>query len=331
MKQNRKWRVFLLSGLLMVTMVGCTDNKQKVEEVISKEPIEQSVKEESHNDKNVMNTIYNDAFETYNDITELAVIINNPTKEELSHIDNLGAYGEDKGESMLIIPKYNGSKITVSTAEYTGEQYIAKDDLFVNESTPDGYGLHLYAKRPAIPEMTITISYQNANYCYVVTSNGKDGNNRIEHVRVETDKGSTKQGEMIAPTEEKDYTKGLSLFDGFEVDVDNDGENESVEVYCDGMIDPNGEYQLDDGQNWTMILRKGDAIYPLFDKAYIQFGKLQYAVYQDGNEYDKTHILIECKSGAAVYYYDCTYDEETGNMLRNNFFDASNINMLKTW
>lgn len=331
MKQNRKWRVFLLSGLLMVTIVGCTTNKQGAEEVIAKQEVEQPVKEQSHNDQNVINNIYNDAFDTYNDITELAVIINHPTQEDLSHIDNLGTYGEDKGESMLIIPKYNGSKITVSTAEYTGEQYIAKDDLFVNESTPQGYGLCLYAKRPTIPEMIITINYQKVNCRYVVTSNGKDGNTEIEYLRVETDKSSTKQGDMIAPTEEAQYTKGLSLFDSYEVDIDNDGENESVEVYCDGMIDPNGEYLLDDGQNWTMILRKGDAIYPLFDKAYIQFGKLQYAVYQDGNEYDKTHILIECKSGAAVYYYDCTYDEESGNMLRNNFFDASNINMLKTW
>lgn len=332
MKLNKKRHIFLLSGLLMLALSGCMAQNQAPNTVVSDVSSGTTSNSDTPSQEDMSRSIYNETFEQYNDITELAVIINNPTEEDLSRVKVTDQFGDNKQESMLIIPKYNGSKITISTAEYTGEQYIAKEDLFTVESTPSGYGLKLYANRPeGIPELIITISYQKVNRRYVVASNGKDGNTGIEYLRVEPDTSSGKQGDLISPVQDANYVSGLNLFSSSDLDIDNDGEVEKLEVYCEGSIGSNGEYLLDDGQNWTLILRKGEKIFPLFDKAYIQFGKIQYAIYQDYNDYDRMHVIVECKTGTAIYYYDCTYDEESGNMLRNNFFDASNINMIKAW
>lgn len=330
MKKSKRCHIVLLSGLIIAACTGC----QKVALSEPKESPITSQKAPDHQDAGIASdkSIYNAAFEQYNDVTELAVIISSPTEEDLSHLTTLDTYGNDEEESMLIIPKYNGSKITVSTAEYTGEQYIAKEDLFTNESTPAGYGLRLYAKRPeGIPNLIITVNYQMVNQRYIITSNGKEDNKGIEYLRVEADTGSKNQGDLVLSIQDPDYVKGLQKFSSVGVDIDKDGQNETVEVYCDGLMDEEGEMFLDDGQNWAVILRKGDEIYPLFDKAYIQLGRLRYAVYQDYDDYDKIHILIEYKTGTAIYYYDCTYDDETGGILRRDFFDASNINLIKDW
>lgn len=332
MKLNKKRHIFLLSGLFMLALSGCMTQNQPPNTVISDVSSETISNDQIQSQESITESIYNETFEKYNDITELAVIVNNPTKEDLECVKVPEKYGDEKLESMLIIPKYNGSKITISTAEYTGAQYIAKEDLFTVDSTPSGYGLQLFANRPeGIPELIITISYQKANRRYVVTSSGKEDNTGIEHLRVEADASSDKKGDMVSPIEDPNYINGLNLFSSSDVDIDNDGEFETLEVYCEGSIGPNGDYLLDDGENWTLILRKGERIYPLFDKAYIQFGKIQYAIYQDYNDFDRMHVIVECKTGTAIYYYDCIYDEESGNMIRNSFFDASNINMIKSW
>lgn len=329
MRQSKGWLVVLVWGAMLLALVGCKQQPKEPDILTSEHNTEA---EQNQKNEGAQSSIYNTAFEAYNDITELAVIINNPTSEDLSKLTTVDTYGDDKQQSMLIIPKYNGSKITVSTAEYTGEQYIAKTDLFTKEATTEGYGLRLYANRPeGIPELIVTINYQKVNRRYVISSNGKDGNIGIEYLRVETENTLEQQGDLISPIQDTTYTEGLNLFSRTTIDIDSDGENEAVEVYCDGEIDENGDYLMDDGQNWALILRKDDAIYPLFNKEYIQIGGLQYAIYQDYDDYDKVHIIIEYKSGTALYYYDCTYDNKSGDILRNDFFEARNINLIKSW
>ncbi len=142
MKINKNWKTFIyVCSIMSILLIGC--QSQKVEEVPSESPkptVTDTVSEQS---------IYNKSFESYNNITELGLIIKAPTEEDLSHLNTLEHYEyTNTNESMLIIPKYNGSKITVSTVEYTGERYIAKDVLFTQEATPEGYGLLLKAKRP---------------------------------------------------------------------------------------------------------------------------------------------------------------------------------------
>lgn len=325
MRHNKKWHIVFLLACIIVMVSSCDTKGSTPPTTPSAQATDDTEIDES--------SVYNNAFESYSDMTELGVIINNPTPEDLNKISNLETYGKaDQGTSMLIIPKYKNSKITVSKAEYTGEQYIAKEELFSNDATPPDYGLQLYANRPeGIPELIITINYQKVNCRYIVSSNGKSGNQDIEILKVENTDVVDGKGEMLPPIVDSTYVNGLNLFSSSEVDIDGDGKSETLEVYCDATIDDKGQQLLDDGQTWTMILRKGNAFYPLFDKAYIQLGNLQYTIYEDYNDYNRMHILIEYKTGAAIYLYDCVYDAKSGNIQKNNFFQVDNINLIQSW
>ena len=81
----------------------------------------------------------------------------------------------------------------------------------------------------------------------------------------------------------------------------------------------------------TLVVKKGDDIYPLFEKSYIQLGGLEYLVYIDYNDYERVHVLVQYKAGAGMMTFDCVYDEETGNFRRDTVYEASNINILKDW
>lgn len=328
MKKSKKWRMWLLASLLTLTVVGCeqkTDNKPNTQET-------PAVTVSQTQSQTQGASIYNTAFESYNNITELGLIVNQPTEEDFSRLSTLESYGDFDEQPMLLIPKYTGCKVTVSAAEYTGERYIAKEVVFTNENTPEGYGLRLNLARPdGIPQYIVTINYKNKTYDYVIASNGKDGNTGVEYIQVESDKSKKQEGDLILPTQDPGYLKDLHLLSDCEIDVDKDGEMEKVEVYSDAPIDSKGDVLLDDNHTWTLVLRKGKEIYPLFDKNQIQLGTLNYTVYEDYSNYEKLHIMIAYKASAGIFYYDCTYDEATGNMLRKEVYGSNNINLIQDW
>ncbi len=329
MRQQRKWAVFLIMSLIVSTfLVGCNgeNGPKPTQEIESPSPTATAETTESS---------YNSAFEKYNNnITELGLVINAPDQEAINSLPQVETYKQmDTKDNLMIIPKYNGSKITISKVEYTGERFIAKDTLYAKEGTPEGYGLLLYAIRPeGIPQIMITVTYKNKSIDYVIAEDGKNGHEGIEYLKLETDDmGMTHSGEMITPIQDATYLEGLNRFSSFDVDFDLDGSNETIEVYCQGEITDDGSYFLDDGQVWTLVVKKGDDIYPLFEKSYIQLGGLEYLVYIDYNDYERVHVLVQYKAGAGMMTFDCVYDEETGNFRRDTVYEASNINILKDW
>lgn len=341
MKQTTyKWQAFLVAGAMAgMTMVGCNQSSQTSQ--TSQVPNEVQQEETSPATPGVTveaseTSIYNNAYENYNNLTDLGVIINSPKEEDLTRLNTLEEYHYDKStnESMLIIPKYNGTKITVSSVEYTGERYVTKDVLYTVDATPEGYGLMIKANRPeGIAQIAVYITYKEKTVEYIIeATNGKDGNSNYEYLKVETEDKRVNQGDLITPEANADtYLEGLTCFKRYQIDIDKDGESEWVEVYWQGNMDANGEYLFDDGQNWALVLRKGDEIYPLFEKSYIQLGGLEYVIYEDYDDYNRTHILVTYNTGAAVMYYDCTYDEESGYIRRNSLYEASNINKIDEW
>ena len=326
MKINKNWQAFICTcSMMSILLIGC--QTQQVEEVpnsLSTPIATEAVSEQS---------IYNKAYESYSNVTELGLIINAPTDEDLSHLNTLEHYEyENTDNSMLIIPKYNGSKITISTVEYTGERYIAKDVLFTQESTPEGYGLLLKINRPeGIPQIVITITYKNKSFEELIINNGQEGNTGVEYLKLDNEASKKQEGDMVTPVQDATYLNGLNRFSKYEVDMDKDGTDETIEVYCQGNIAPDGSYLFDDGQEWALILRKGDNIYPLFEKSYIQLGKLEYTAYIDYDDYERVHIIVAYKTGTNIIYYDCTFDEESGHILRKQLYEANNINILKDW
>ena len=329
MKQVKRWKAFLVAALLSVSLVGCGQGHNKKQEKPSSTApaVTSTVSDES---------IYNHAYESYSSVTDLGVIINSPGEEELGQLSALEHYDYDKNASgtMLVIPKYNGTKITVSSVEYTGERYITKDVLYSVDATPEGYGLLIKADRPeGIAQIAIDLTYKEKTIEHIIeTTDAKDGENDKEYLKVETEDQNQKEGDLITPeADAATYLAGLNCFSRYEVDFDKDGNDEMIEVYSDGKVDDDGHYLLDDGQQWTLILRKDNQIYPLFEKSYIQLGGLEYSTYVDYDDYERVHILVTYNTGSAIIFYDCTYDEESSYVRRENIYEANNVNKLKEW
>lgn len=327
MKTIKRWStLFLMSCIVSMCISGCHEKK----------PIQDS----SNPSGTELNTVtshdsmYNESYELYNEITDLGVVITSPSEKELSSIKTVETYSSEQNgrDSILIIPKYNGSKIIVSKVEYTGERYIPKETIYTEENTPADYGLLLKTNcTEGIPRNIVTVSYQNKSCEYLVVYDGKNGDDAVTYLRVGAEAIEGEEGDLIAPIQDDTYLEGLNLFSSYEVDLDQDGENEKVEVYCQGDISPTGEYIMDDGEQWAMVVKKGDTIYPIFERNYIQLGGLEYTVYVDYDDYERVHIIVTYKSGASLIYYDCTYDTETQKMKRVEFYEAGNINKLKDW
>ena len=326
MRINKNWQVFIgVCSIMSMLLIGCqTQETQQVPSGSMTPTVTEAVSKES---------IYNKAYDQYSNITELGLIINEPTEEDLNHLTTVEHFDYTQTDkSILIIPKYNGSKITVSTVEYTGERYIAKDVLFTQESTTDGYGLVLKINRPeSIPQVVVTVTYKNKSFEELIVNNGHEGKTEIEYLKLDSEAGKKQEGDLVTPVQDATYLNGLNRFSKYELDIDKDGQEESIEVYCQGTVGANGDYLFDDGQEWALILRKGKEMYPLFEKSYIQLGKLEYTAYIDYDDYERIHIIVAYKTGANIIYYDCTFDEESGNIFRQQVYEASNISILKDW
>ena len=332
MKRVQKWQTCAIVGALFcISLVGCNKTQnEKMTENTPTTPIENNVENET--------SIYNKEYEAYSNLTDLGVVINQPTEEEIQGIEQKAEYTYQNGsEMMLIIPKYNGSKITVCKVEYNGERYFTKDELYHVDATPEGYGLLLKADRPeSKAEIAVNITYPDKNisvqYPIVEKNNSEMDSTNKEYLKVEMEEKQIYEGERIMPeTDPATYLKGLNRFDRYEKDVDADGNLETIEIYCEGTVDANGHYLLDDGQEWTLILRKGDAIFPLFERSHIQLGGLKYAVYEDYDEHGVMHMMVTYSTESAIIYYDCTYDAEEGYVYRQRIYEASNINKLNEW
>ena len=287
MKCAVMWSVFLTMSLL----VGCNSATPNVVPETSPSGGSPVVEEQLIVEGGNYNTVY----EHFNEqINELGLLINGPDETVTEFLSDLEVYNHvnDSSESMLIIPKYNGSKVTVSTVEYTGTGFITKDTVYVKEATTEGYGLHLYAYRSeGIPELMVTVTYKNKSINYLVQADGRIGNEGIEYLTLEPEEEIFGiEGEVVSPIQDPNYLEGMTRLSRFEVDFDGDGQQDVVEVYSDCYLDDNGYPLLDDGQVWTLIVRKDDVIYPLFEKGYIQLGGIEYKVYSDYRDNSKVHI-----------------------------------------
>lgn len=332
MKTIQRWRLVLVLGVLLsMTLIGCNQMQNKPpEETESKAPeVTTPVTRES---------IYNYAYDEYSQLTDLGVVINKPTQEEISQLKDVKEfkYGDDStSEEMLFIPKYNGTKISVYSVEYTGERYIQKDELFSISSTSEGDGLLLKASRPeGMAQIGVYVTYQEKSVlCPIETASGKDTNiDRIDYLQLETEEQQINEGEVISPeAKPENYLEGMNCIDRYEVDVDKDGTIESLEVYSDAEIGKDGRLLLDDGQEWALILRKNDEMYSLFERSFINLGGIEYTIFDDCEEHERTHVIVTYDTGVTIMYYDCTFDDENGYIRRQSFYYANNINKLNSW
>lgn len=114
----------------------------------------------------------------------IAVIVNNPTKEELKKISNLKTFQYDKyDESLLIIPVYNKMNIEIKTLTWDNDDLKEDETPYKEENIKDGSALLLKAYRPeGIPSLKICVNGENMDGEYILTYDGKDGTPDIEYI-----------------------------------------------------------------------------------------------------------------------------------------------------
>lgn len=302
---ERRLSLSIMVYMLTVLLIGCIikDSEPEVDHIV---PSTQVAPE----------CIYNTAFEKYSESQEVGLIVNEPSIEMLEDFTHLEAYRHSvQEERILIIPKYNGSKVMVQRVEFDGKDFVVKKILYSKEQTDNNYGLLLETIRPeGVPELMITIiTPDNNKIDYLVAYNGKDGIPALEYLTLEEDSGDKEEEievQIISAMAEGDYLQGYNLLDQQEVDIDHDQIMESLEVYCTADFDDKGNLLIDDGQEWTLILRKGNKIYPVLERCFIQIGQLEYKVYTEYVQENIFHILISRVQGAGLVMYDCYYDRE---------------------
>ena len=309
--------------LVMITGCGSLPIKQG-----------QEVKQQGAEVVNQEEPLYNTAFEKYDEDGVIALIINNPEQEVIEGLTYLETYTHhENSEKLLIIPKYNGTKIEVKKVDFQGEKPVEGETLYTKSSTEDDYGLLVETfKAEGMPEVLVSVSIGDRQTTYVVAEDGKDGIPKLMYL---TDDGENKtkeeiQGQetdeeeqIIQPMVGEEVLEGYSLLDTKEIDINNDGQMEEVQVYSTAGISEEGELVMDDGNGWKLIVRKDEKLYPVFDD-YIQLGTLEYKSYMayedDTNVF---HLLISSAEGAGLTMYDCYYDEEQDVFISKKVYQTT--------
>lgn len=67
-----------------------------------------------------------------------------------------------------------------------------------------------------------------------------------------------------------------TLYKEMKLDVNGDGQEESIELYVNAGIMDDGQFAWDDGQNWLLVVKDGEKTYPLFD-GYVQMGTIDFS------------------------------------------------------
>lgn len=302
-------KVLTLGIILTVLLSGCQMAPNNEEKTVNE-------------NATLPKSIYNISYEPYNQITDLGVILYSPTEENLKGFTHVDQYISDKelSNNMLIIPKYVDTKITINRVEYTGERYIAKEELFNIESTPSQYALIIGKEcTSGSPQLGIYMTYKGNNVEYIFGT--KDNNNERDYLKVEVE--TPIEGEYLSPIlDEAAYLEGLESIIKSEVDFDQDGLLETVEVYKDPTSKESGE--------WTLIMRKNEQVYPLFERNYVEHGGLGFTTYVNSND-NKPHILISYSTDQVIIYYDCIWEESQNTVLRQTLYEVGNMKKLSEW
>lgn len=304
-------KVLTLGIILTFILAGCQIAPNN-EENIANEKLNATLQE----------SIYNISYEPYNQLTDLGVILYMPTESDLEGFAQVDQYISNKemSKNMLIIPKYVGTKITINRVEYTGERYIAKEELFNIESTPSQYGLLIGKECTAgTPQLGIYMTYKESNVEYIFGT--KDNNNERDYLKVELE--TPIEGEYLSPiADEAAYLEGLESVIKSEIDFDQDGLLETIEIYKDHANQASGE--------WALIMRKGDQVYPLFERNYVEHGGLGFTTYEDFDNH-KPHILIGYSTDQVIIYYDCIWEDSQNTVIRQTLYEIGNMKKLSEW
>lgn len=184
-----------------------------------------------------------------------------PTDDVEDEVENVAGLDEDIFmESGFLDSKYieDGKElILIETNEEMLELEIKDNELF-DELEPFDYYM---------------VSYNDEKIVRSIKSN-----EFIKNLILESEEVTEDEDPIIISKDEKYDTEGLTLLDSFIVDINDNGEDETISMYTSAEKGPDGEVMWDDGQDWTILVQAEDGDYVLFDE-YVQIGSLDFFVY----------------------------------------------------
>ncbi|MGE5404503.1 MAG: hypothetical protein ACM3PP_06145 [Candidatus Saccharibacteria bacterium] len=108
-----------------------------------------------------------------------------------------------------------------------------------------------------------------------------------------------------------DPSQSYTMLRKVQVDADQDGAEESIELFTSAQRDSKGEMMWDDGQKWLLLLRDENKGYVLFDDR-IQLGQMQFGAYVETN--GSFHVVTIQDNSVNIEYTDYLF-----NPQRNSF------------
>lgn len=140
-----------------------------------------------------------------------------------------------------------------------------------------------------------------------------------------TDQQNDINKDFVYATEIKNTKDTLTLLDHTKFDINQDGQEESIELYTAAEKDPKGKIAWDDGQRWLLRIVDGNSEYVLFDD-YVQLGDLNYWLYT--SEQNTVHLTTIQNCSAGFIVTDYIFDSQQKRFKRNVLVNPPNVNML---
>lgn len=255
--------------------------------------------------------------------------------------------GENKNRekliSGLVINKENVNKKNQITIETFGEKESEKKEMIftIKDKTLWGhievgeyYFISYYEEMKKDKKELIINKVDNNKVFGKAYSNylTKREEKKAEEVKLkekdedkeENDKEEKEKHIAIFPSTDKISTEGLTVLDSVDVDLNRDGDEETIELYTTAQRDSNGEILWDDGQKWFLIVKDEDKEYVLFDE-YVQLGVLDYWVFKSK---DYCYI-VTLQTGSAVYKLsEYFYTDEKDAFIKKEIYNPEFLNAV---
>jgi len=137
--------------------------------------------------------------------------------------------------------------------------------------------------------------------------------------------------EWITPVESIDVD-GMNLIsqtDNLYFVADSDAK---ISLFVRAEKNDDGDFVFDDGQDWLLVMETSLGYFPLFPRARIQLGRIDYTVFNaySGSAYDIFHVLVTKTQGAGIEMYEAVFDSDEQAFQINPVYQYGNINYMGT-
>jgi hypothetical protein len=170
-------------------LTGCARNVDKTTNTVTvTNTVTITETEDQGTNEDVVNSLFTSLATDAPEDALLLIVngVDNVNYEDANTIETVTIEGvTSNSESMLLVPKYQESIITIESVEYNieTEEIETKYEMFNSGATRNGYAIRFNAFRPeGAPINKITITYNGETIDYLVSYNGKDGNPTFEYV-----------------------------------------------------------------------------------------------------------------------------------------------------